>query len=141
MSITLFIHIRLLESWYRNQRRVDSHILRSRPSPEFSKLSLSPTIDQKVYEIKIQVQIKSKKINKLQVFNDKNYTIHFHWLSPNSVLILNLWSILQSGAIQKKFVIVRIQSKSNPVFISDRNQTTQVKSGTCLSDRFTVTTW
>ena len=65
-------------------------------------------------KLKVQVQIKSKKFNKIQLFNNKYHAILFHQLSPNPTLIQNLWSNLQSGSNPDSttFGIVRIQSKS-----------------------------
>jgi len=62
------------------------------------------------------VKCKLQKINKIQLSNNKNAAILFHWLSPNPVLILNFLSDLQSGSnpSPKKFVIVLIQSNQVP---------------------------
>ena len=50
--------------WAPRQRWVDSHILRPRSSPELSKLIANPTIFQKVFKFKVQVQMKSRKLTK-----------------------------------------------------------------------------
>ena len=34
--------------------------------------------------------MKSKKINNMQLFNNNEYAILFHYLNPNLILILNL---------------------------------------------------
>jgi len=60
------------------QRWADCNILRSRSSPEFSKLSPSPTAVQTFFEIKSPSPNKVQKINKIQLFNSKYHAILLH---------------------------------------------------------------
>ena len=106
------IHIRS-----RQQRWADCHILRSRSSREFSKLSPGPTTVQTCFEIK------NSSPNKLQKIKKNTFLIKYimHFFSINSVqirvLIVHLWSNFQSGSNpdSTKFGIVRIHCNPSPV--------------------------
>ena len=63
-----------------NQRWADCHILRSRSSPDFLKLSPSPTTVQIFFKYKVQVQMKSNKLEKRSLFATKMS----HFFSNNS---------------------------------------------------------
>ena len=80
-------------------RWADCHMLRSRPSPEFLKLSPRPNIVQNIFKIWSPNSV--QKIN--TVFRTKNAAI-FHQLLPNT----------------KKFVIVQIQCSYLPTVWSSR---------------------
>ena len=64
-SLAASVRHRNLSLFTVKQRWADCHILRSRSSSELSKLSPSPTLVQKVYEIQNPSPNKAQKINKI----------------------------------------------------------------------------
>jgi len=82
------------------QRWVDCHIFRSRSSPDFWKLSPSPTAVQKIFQIKSPSPDEVQNIWKMQLFYSKNAAFLFHQLSPISVRIVNFEVIYSPGPIQ-----------------------------------------
>ena len=77
----------------------DCHILRSRSSPDFLKLSPSPTTVQTIFKYKVQVHMTSKKL-KMQPFHNKNFPFLFHQFSPNPALIRNVKEIYSPDTTQ-----------------------------------------
>jgi len=55
----------------KRQRWADCHILRSRSSPDLSRLSTSPITIPKIFKRKVQVQMKPKKLEKCIFFTTK----------------------------------------------------------------------
>ena len=94
--------------------RTDCHILRSRSSPEFSKLIPSSSKIQNFWKLKVKVQIRSKKLTKYS-FLTTNITQFF---SSNSVQF-RLWSkfmkqfTVRSNPDSTKFGVFRIQPSPN----------------------------